>query len=413
MERYSEYKDSGVKWLGEIPSHWEICRFKNFASLITTPSKDSHKIGLENIESASGKFHQSDSEFEGNGVQFQENDIVYGKLRPYLQKVWLATFSGNAVGDFFVFRTNKKISEKYLQYLMLSKSFTDDVNGSTYGAKMPRVSSEYILTMRCTLPSKSEQNAIVFYLDSVTARIDEAIAQQQKMIDLLNERKQIIINKAVTKGLDPKVKMKPSGIDWIGEIPEHWDVKRGKFLFRIVNDLSTTGDEELLSVSDKTGVTPRSMKNVNMFMSESLVGYKKCRVGDVCSNIMWMWHGAVGVSKYEGVISPSYGVYRQIKKNYLDSFLDMLLRIPKLVNYYSVLSTGLTESRLRLYPSDFLNIYFFVPPIDEQKDIELYLKKISIPIDFAIENAEKQISLLQERKQIIINDVVTGKVKVV
>ena len=224
MERYSEYKDSGVKWLGKIPSHWEICRFKNFASLITTPSKDSHKIGLENIESASGKFHQSDSEFEGNGVQFQENDIVYGKLRPYLQKVWLATFSGNAVGDFFVFRTNKKISEKYLQYLMLSKSFTDDVNGSTYGAKMPRVSSEYILTMRCTLPSKSEQNAIVFYLDSVTARIDEAIAQQQKMIDLLNERKQIIINKAVTKGLDPNVKMKPSGIDWIGDIPKHWMV---------------------------------------------------------------------------------------------------------------------------------------------------------------------------------------------
>ena len=85
MERYSEYKDSGVKWLGKIPSHWEICRFKNFASLITTPSKDSHKIGLENIESASGKFHQSDSEFEGNGVQFQENDIVYGKLIPYLQ----------------------------------------------------------------------------------------------------------------------------------------------------------------------------------------------------------------------------------------------------------------------------------------------------------------------------------------
>ena len=411
-----------MKWLGEIPSHWDVLAIKHILKLKKNiVGKQSSQFDLlsltlkgvvkRDMENPEGKFPAS---FDAYQI-VEPNDFIFCNFdnEETPRAVGLSPYKGMITGAYDVlFRKNLKLTDKFLIYYFL---YIDDAKRfkPLYKGLRKTVPFDSFMAYKIPIPSLKEQEAIVSYLDSVTAKIDEAIAQQQKMIDLLNERKQIIINKAVTKGLDPNVKMKPSGIDWIGEIPEHWDVKRGKFLFRIVNDLSTTGDEELLSVSDKTGVTPRSMKNVNMFMSESLVGYKKCRVGDVCSNIMWMWHGAVGVSKYEGVISPSYGVYRQIKKNYLDSFLDMLLRIPKLVNYYSVLSTGLTESRLRLYPSDFLNIYFFVPPIDEQKDIELYLKKICIPIDSAIENAEKQISLLQERKQIIINDVVTGKVKVV
>lgn len=177
----------------------------------------------------------SESEFEGNGIQFKVGDIVYGKLRPYLQKVWKATFSGNAVGDFFVFRPNYKIDRNYLLYLMLSKGFTDDVNSSTYGAKMPRVSSDYIMTMRCGVPPLPEQQSIAAYLDAATGNIDKAIAQQQKMIDLLNERKQIIINHAVTKELNPDVSMKDSGVEWIGQIPEHWEQLPLKYVFEIRN----------------------------------------------------------------------------------------------------------------------------------------------------------------------------------
>lgn len=260
MERYSEYKDSGVQWLGEIPSHWEFCRFKNVASLITTPSNSSHKIGLENIESGTGRYLLSESEFEGNGIQFEVGDIVYGKLRPYLQKVWKATFSGNAVGDFFVFRPNYKIDRNYLLYLMLSKGFTDDVNSSTYGAKMPRVSSDYIMTMRCGIPPLPEQQSIAAYLDAVTEKIDKAIEQQQKMIDLLNERKQVIINQAITKGLNPNVSMKDSGMDWVGEIPEHWEICKLKYLFRRIADgthFSPTTTEEgypYITASDVRGI---------------------------------------------------------------------------------------------------------------------------------------------------------------
>lgn len=269
------------------------------------------------------------------------------------------------------------------------------------------LSKEYVY-----IPPRAEQDAIVRYLDAATSKIDKAIAMQQKMIDLLNERKQIIIQNAVTKGLDENVEMKDSGVEWIGMIPKHWKVRRGKFLFRVVNEYSTTGHEELLTVSDRTGITPRSMKNVNMFMSDSLIGYKKCQKGDICSNIMWMWHGAVGVTEYNGVISPSYGVYRQITFSYDNKYLDCMLRLPRLVEVYGNCSTGLTESRLRLYPDDFMNLQFFVPPLEEQKSIVLQIQKQIIAIEKSIENAEKLIALLQERKQIIINEVVTGKVKV-
>lgn len=257
-----------------------------------------------------------------------------------------------------------------------------------------------------------EQKAIASYLDNITVELDNAINQQQQMIDLLNERKQIIIQQALTKGIDDNIEIKETSIEWIGRIPAHWIIRKGKFIFNVVNNLSTTGEEELLTVSDKTGITPRSMKNVNMFMSESLIGYKKCKVGDVCSNIMWMWHGAVGVTQYDGVISPSYAVYRQQSCYYNAKYLDYLLRNPKLVQLYGVLSTGVNESRLRLYPNQFLDIPFFIPPLKEQSDIIKKIEKNITPIEEAILRHQQLINLLQERKQIIISEVVTGKIKV-
>ena len=303
-----------------------------------------------------------------------------------------------------------KFDIKFLFYYMykIGEWCKNSVNTTCFSS----VNIDELKSQMIPLFTLSDQKAIAEYLDKATAEIDKAIAQQQHMIDLLNERKQIIIQRAVTKGLDENVEMKDSGVDWIGEIPAHWTVRKGKFIFNIVNNLSKTGEEELLTVSDKTGITPRSMKNVTMFMSESLIGYKKCQVGDVCSNIMWMWHGAVGVTQYNGVISPSYGVYRQQRCYYNDKYLDYLLRTPKLVQLYGVLSTGVNESRLRLYPNQFLDIPFFIPPLNEQTEIVSTIERNITPIDEGIVRHQQMINLLQERKQIIISEVVTGKIKV-
>ncbi len=193
-----QMKRSGVEWIGDVPKHWEYCRFKDFMLLQTTASNSNKKIGLENIESRSGKFVYTGSEFEGNGIAFSNQDIIYGKLRPYLQKVWLATFDGNAVGDFFVFRMKSNSCPSFVKYLMLSDGYTKETDGSTIGAKMPRVSSDFILTMHYCLPPITEQAAIASYLDHKCATIDTSISNAQHQIDLLQEYKQSLITEVVT-----------------------------------------------------------------------------------------------------------------------------------------------------------------------------------------------------------------------
>lgn len=193
-----EMKQSGVEWIGDVPKHWEYCRFKDFMLLQTTASNSNNKIGLENIESRSGRFIYTGSEFEGNGIAFSNQDIIYGKLRPYLQKVWLATFDGNAVGDFFVFRMKSNSCPSFVKYLMLSDGYTKETDGSTIGAKMPRVSSDFILTMHYCLPPITEQAAIASYLDRKCATIDTSISNAQHQIDLLQEYKQSLITEVVT-----------------------------------------------------------------------------------------------------------------------------------------------------------------------------------------------------------------------
>ena len=181
--------------------------------------------------------------------------------------------------------------------------------------------------------------------------------------------------------------------------PARWRFFRGKQLFRIIDERSSDGTEELLAVSHITGITPRIQKNVTMFQSESLVGYKLCQVGDVAANTMWTWQGALGVSKHAGVISPSYNVYRQNGDIYNPRFLDLLLREKQMVDVYHSLSTGIRPSRLRLYPDVFLTIHFPIPPREEQEQIVRFLDWKVSAIDKLIATKEKQLSILKELLQ--------------
>lgn len=184
--------------------------------------------------------------------------------------------------------------------------------------------------------------------------------------------------------------------------PERWPRYRGKQLFEEIDDRSENGEEELLSVSHITGITPRSQKNVTMFKAESLVGYKRCQVGDIAANTMWTWQGAIGVSRYAGVVSPAYNVYRQRGDFYNPRFLDLLLREPSLVDVYHSLSTGIRPSRLRLYPKDFLTIDFPVPPRDEQDQIVRYLDWKNSEINALINSRQALLSSLADLKKSLI-----------
>jgi type I restriction enzyme S subunit len=200
----------------------------------------------------------------------------------------------------------------------------------------------------------------------------------------------------------------PTTSDFVGAYPSHWAVQRAKVLFRQVDERSEAGIEELLSVSHKTGVTPRSEKNVSMFLAESNAGHKVCRPGDIVVNTMWAWMAAVGVSKDTGLVSPSYAVYRPRKMGQLsDRFVDELLRTPNYRNEFLVRSTGITPSRLRLYPDEFLRIPLPIPPSLEQEAVVHFLDHADRRIGRYVRVKLKLIKLLVEQRQAIIDDAVS------
>ena len=261
-------------------------------------------------------------------------------------------------------------------------------------------------------PESKEQIKIADFIENKCNYIDTIINKTEISIRKYKELRESIVTKAITRGVRNNCSMKESGVEWLGRIPKNWDVKKGKQLFRETNERSVTGEEELLTVSHITGVTPRKNKNVNMFMSESLVDYKICHEGDVAANTMWMWQGAIGVSKYYGVISPSYNTYRQKSDTYDADYLEYLLRIPQLVATYAAHSTGITASRLRLYPQGFFSILFPVPPRKEQQEIAVYLNKKIPQIDQLIIKKEKFVDELKSYKRSLIYEYVTGKKEV-
>ncbi len=203
-------------------------------------------------------------------------------------------------------------------------------------------------------------------------------------------------------------KYKDSGLEWLGDVPEHWEVEKGLRYFFETEARSITGDEELLSVSHLTGVTPRSEKNITMFMAESYEGSKLCEVGDIAVNTMWAWMSALGVSRYRGLVSPSYSTYRQKQpERFHPTFLDHLLRTDVYRSHYTVNSTGITTSRLRLYPHSFLRLKFPCPPRAEQDRIVAFLDEKTAEIDRLVAKKQRQIELLDEQKAILINRAVT------
>lgn len=197
-------------------------------------------------------------------------------------------------------------------------------------------------------------------------------------------------------------------IRWLPAVPEHWTEQRAKTFFREMDERSKTGQEELLSVSHLTGVTPRSQKKVTMFKAASYVGSKLCRPGDIVINTLWAWMGALGASRHVGIVSPAYGVYRPHRADSFNpAYLDYLLRTRAYVAEYIGRSTGIQSSRLRLYPNQFLDIALIQPPRPEQDQIVAYLRAQDAHIARFIKAKRDLIRLLAEQKFRIIDHAVT------
>jgi type I restriction enzyme, S subunit len=418
MKRYPAYKDSGVQWLGEVPEHWSQKRLKYLVRQVVNQrdfiNEDERYVALEHIESWTGKLlpANGDVEFESLVKAFEPDDVLFCKLRPYLAKAIVASQKGVCVGELLVLRNLEETLPSYLRYCLLTRSVIDVINGSTYGAKMPRASWDFIGNLPFQIPTKPEQASIVSYLDRKNTEIDRFVQSKKRLIELLNEERAAFIQKVVLRGLNPDAAMRETGTMFAGAVPQHWMVRRAKFFFSEIDQRSENGDEELLSVSHITGVTPRSEKNVNMFLAESYEGSKVCAPGDLVINTMWAWMGAMGVSAHHGIISPSYAVYRQRSQYFLDTYLDLLSRTKPYIAEYTCRSTGIQESRMRMYPDQFFDIFVACPPIEEQRAIVAEIEEMSSRIDTTISRIEREIELLNEYRTALISEVVTGKIDV-
>ena len=419
--KYEAYQDSGISWLGEVPAHWDLKKNKFLLtekkSTVGKESADFTLLSLtlngviaRDMENPQGKFP---AEFNTYKI-VDPNDLVFClfDVEETPRTVGRANQRGMITGAYTVFECSEEVDSRFFYYYYLSLDFDKRLRPLYTGLRNV-IKADAFLGTKSPIPPLEEQKRIVEFLDRKTAEIDEAIAHKQRLIELLQEQKAILINQAVTKGLNLDSPMKNSGVNWLGQLPKHWSVRRAKFLFTEVDERSQTGTEELLSVSHMTGVTPRSEKNVYMFMAEDYTGSKLCRKDDLVINIMWAWMGALGVSDRIGIVSPSYGIFRQIEPNIFNSwYLEHLLRSTEYVAQYNRISTGLHSSRLRLYAHMFLNMEILLPPKDEQDQIVSITLERAKSIDETMKSIESEMATLGEFRSILISKTITGKIKV-
>ena len=420
MKRYDSYKDS------EIPSHWEMLALKhilkNKKEVVGKRSSQYDLLSLtlkgviiRDMDNPEGKFPASFDTYQ----IVEPNDFIFCNFdnEETPRAVGLSQYKGMITGAYDVlYRNNPLLSDKYLIYYFL---YIDDSKRfkPLYKGLRKTVPFDSFMSYKIPVPSRGEQDAVVEYLDAATSKIDEAIAQQQKMIDLLNERKQIIINNAVTKGLDPNVKMKPSGIDWIGDIPEHWELSQLKKVAKIILGKMLSREQgnvyPYLCAKDVHygSVDVSDLKSMNF--SEIEKQMYEVRNGDML--IVEGGAGAGGCAIFE---CKGTGIYIQnsimiVRGNtmMLNGYICYMIQSMNQRGYVEYICNKATIPHFTKEKVG--SVIIPIPPKEEQETIVKHVTKRIKPIDDNIIARNKQISLLQERKQIIINDVVTGKVKVV
>lgn len=412
MERYNEYKDSGVQWLGEIPRHWEMLSGR----VLFKENKSKNDGGNRNVLSLSyGKIIIKKDTNEGLvPAEYSHYQIIkpgYIIVRcTDLQndKVSLRTavsdLEGIITGAYLGIIPYNTVNSHFLHYLLRAWDNCKELYryGSGLRQSLSWVDFKYL---QLPVPSIEEQNAMVAYLDTATAKIDEAIAQQQKMIDLLNERKQIIINNAVTKGLNPDAPMKDSGVDWIGEIPEHWEVMPLKRCCELVREKCSKAASFRVALENIESWSGTYLDTTSEYDGIGV----RFKEGDILFGKLRPYLAKVYLAEKDGEALGDIWILRS-KSSCFSGYIHKILLSKKIIDVIDSSTYGTKMPRADWGTNSKLCIP--VPPFSEQETITSFLDTISFNIECAISNATKQISLLQERKQIIINDVVTGKVKV-
>ncbi len=417
LPKYEHYKPSGEDWIAKIPEHWEVKKLK----LIFKEKKIKNNPKLNCGSISFGKVVIKDDEKIPLSTKASYQEVLNGEflinplnlnydlisLRIALSNIDVVVSSG-----YIVLNNIIEINKEYFKYLLHRY---DVAYMKLLGSGVRQtINFNHIANSLLIYPPLTEQEKIAKFLDEKTTKIDKAIEIKQRQIELLKERRQILIHRAVTRGLDANVPLKDSGVEWIGEIPEHWEVKKLKYILHERNEKSVTGEEPLFMMSQIHGLVVRSDFHEKAEVAQSSVGNKLVYEKDLVFNKLKAHLGVFFKSNIPqtGIVSPDYAVYYSNGIIEDLKFLEVLFRSPSYIREFICRATGIVEGLIRLYTGDLFDISVPVPPKNEQSQILTHIETISAKIAKAIGLKEQEIEKLKEYKSSLINSAVTGKVKI-
>ncbi len=430
--KYPEYKDSGVAWLGQVPSHWAVKRLRFAVRL--NPSKSeletldpSTRVSFLPMEAIGndGRItldkERSLAEVTTGYTFFRDGDVAVAKITPCYENGKGAVMRGltNGIGfgttELIVARpVRKETTAAYLHYLFTCPEFRNLGEAQMVGAGgQKRVPDSFVEDFATGFPPIAEQVAIAAFLDRETAKIDALVAEQERLIELLKEKRQAVISHAVTKGLNPDAPMKDSGIEWLGEVPAHWSVSHSRRMFKVRSEPAQTGDR-MLTASQKYGVLYQSdfVEMEGRRVVEVIMGVENLKHVEPDDFIISMrsFQGGIEWCRLRGSTSFHYVMLTPVKWVYPPFFAHLL----KSSVYIQALrtTTDLIRDGQELRFSNFAQVDLPVVPFDEQKQIAVFLDRETTDIDALVVTAERAIALLQERRSALISAAVTGQIDV-
>lgn len=414
-----EMRDSSVEWIGEIPTEWSIIRFKdkwiNRKEVAGSSSGEYERLAL----TLNGVIKRPKDDAEGlqpkefDGYQIlRENNFIFKMIdlqNVSTSRVGLSPYTGLVSPAYirFVPRKDGQYSE-FTYYFLMSMYYNCVYNNLGGNGVRSALNATDMGSFYIPWPDENAQKVIASYIDKQNDKIDTLIANVQSQIEKLKAYKQSVITEVVTKGLDPTVPMKDSGVEWIGEIPSNWTTIRIKQLLRERKERSVDGSEEPLSMSQKIGLVPTSMLDTIPNMAVSFVGAKLAYVDDLVFNKLKAHLGVFSVSKYDGLVSPDYAVYYSTGKAHL-KYLEYLFKTPQCISEFRKRSTGIAAGLTRLYTDGLFTIECPFPDMKEQAAIVNRLNKMCSKIDYLITIKQQKIDKLNEYKKSLIYEYVTGK----
>ncbi len=407
-----EMKDSGIEWIGEIPKEWGLRRLRFLCNIVTgnQDTQDNDPEGDYPFYVRSPVVERSRKyTFDGEAILMAGDGVGAGKVFHYVDGKYACHQRVYSLQNIC------NISRRFLFYYLQNRFFIS-IEKANSKSTVDSVRLNMLQDFQVTFPTIKEQYTIAKYLDDECSQIDCVIEQTRASIEEYKKLKQAVITQAVTKGIRPDRPMKDSGVDWLGTVPESWNVLRIANLYDERNE-SGSDDLPILTVSINTGISdheiPDEEKARVVVRSEDKSKYKRVYPGDLAYNMMRAWQGAFGAVRTDGMISPAYVVAKPKVNTELDSrYIEALLRTPSAIEEMHRYSHGITDFRLRLYWPEFKNIRVCVPPIEEQQEIADYIDIKSSQIDDLIAKKEKAIEELDSYKKSLIYEYVTGKKEV-